>query len=1573
MKSYLYPPLAFLSLFLSTLAFGQETDCNNGLDDDGNGFIDCYDGACTGEGSCDDFYFGNTIVCQEEPTDNPSFTMRLQWGSPDKSANSHSTPAVGDIDQDGTPEIIVTNKQAKTLNIIDGVFGGYDANIANENGVAGPIALGFEPENAVAIADFEGDGYAEIIVVQDKGKKIAMYRYNDVTGQLEQDWIKTAADEMGLPGIADFNQDGIAEIYYRDEIRDVNGNIVVAAEAGRNWIQDVAHGPVAVDIDPSNPGLELVSGGQVWSVVDGAGNLTLTKTLLYDINVDIPAQDAAETRRYHIKYYSNWNDQWTMNSVADFDQDGNMDVFMPGGYGTSSTSFTTIFWWTPVTGQVRTYQDPNNNHPRGTGRVNIADVNGDGDLNAIYISDQKLYALKQDMTPLWIKGVKEGSSGFTSTTLFDFDGDGASETIYRSESEVMIIDGTDASTRVSIPCVSRTQEEYPIVADVDNDGQSELCVTCYTSNSTPFSPYANTEYSHVRVYEADGGEVWQPSRTIWNQHAYFNVNINDNLTVPKALQDHTILFGTTDCNTGLAEDQYPLNGFLNQSTYLEADGCPNYVSPDLALDPNSIAIDDLPVCPDVEFAVSFDITNEGDTDIAGSLPVTFYRGDPLTANGVKLNTFVNLISIPIEIGETRRVTSTVLGTGGDFELFIVINDNGSNTPPIDLNSSSIAECEADNNIGSALVTYTPFPLSIEMIRPNNEKCEEAFPDNGEARAFFFGTIAGKTQTMWYEDFQDLAAGTTVDTGDDAWSFTGGLGNATAQVDTYNGAKGFFTRRIGGKNENGMITFTTQAIDVTGSTDVRMSVDLISRNGGLETSGDWRDFTRAYYNIDGGAFQLMANGDAKGSYTYQSATASVPDGTTTVQFQFEIHSTSDDEQQLLDNLLVTGQSSDVTKEFSEADGFQFNWFAAGNFTDPVYTGSRYSSMAEGDYDVVGFASTSNCFSDTVRVTIGRTAPTFNILVTEVNPLTNCTVPDGELSAAIEQLDSNGDPIDTVTVGYDFTWFLASEGVTPIGTGSVLSNRSAESYLVFVQSQTSGCTNTNTEVVTTNIVRPAAPDVTKTDVVSCTDLATGEASASVGGSTAGYLFRWYNGSTIKPTHDFEGAVYSNLSPGDYTVVTIDDVSKCSSPTTTTVTINPPNGFPTPATALVSNNTSCDTPNGEATVDADGAGTVTGYTFEWFIGANTSNGNLLPNATYPSANISADGSTATGLTGTELGQVYTIRVTNDATNCSTTTTVSIIEEGVTPTFNFVEQVDAGNALYIDNKAYVEMPQAIAGLQGVTISYWAYLDANNYVNDNRIFSSGGTSETQVVLWTDNTDGIAFVVKTQSDGGRGRINTYYKPTGWVQITGTWSDASGVIRVYANGVKIGQTPYAGTGDGLYDAGNVMYLGRDGNFGNPSKFVGRVDEFRLYNRELSQAEIGELLCDPNAGTQDGLIINYSFEDAVTAANIRNSVVTNTAPTGATNNASIIWQGGASQGGTSSYAPSEIACPISSQATANTSCDPNSPVGRIDLTDGVDPISGDFTYTVYKGYEVKNDSLYGSNTTGIFENLPDNFYT
>ncbi|MDH5610228.1 MAG: hypothetical protein OEY56_12190, partial [Cyclobacteriaceae bacterium] len=122
MKSFHKSLLSLSAILLFSLqSFSQESSCTNGVDDDGDGFIDCYDSDCAGEGSCSTFFIGNAIVCKDEPTG--SFSMQLQWGSPDKSANSHATPAIGDIDSDGTPEVVVTNRQERTLAILDGVTG----------------------------------------------------------------------------------------------------------------------------------------------------------------------------------------------------------------------------------------------------------------------------------------------------------------------------------------------------------------------------------------------------------------------------------------------------------------------------------------------------------------------------------------------------------------------------------------------------------------------------------------------------------------------------------------------------------------------------------------------------------------------------------------------------------------------------------------------------------------------------------------------------------------------------------------------------------------------------------------------------------------------------------------------------------------------------------------------------------------------------------------------------------------------------------------------------------------------------------------------------------------------------------------------------------------------------------------------------------------------------------------------------------------------------------------------------------------------------------------------------------
>ena len=49
--------------------------CNNGIDDDFDGFIDCYDGDCASNVACDGIFLGNDATCQTPPPSFPAFTM----------------------------------------------------------------------------------------------------------------------------------------------------------------------------------------------------------------------------------------------------------------------------------------------------------------------------------------------------------------------------------------------------------------------------------------------------------------------------------------------------------------------------------------------------------------------------------------------------------------------------------------------------------------------------------------------------------------------------------------------------------------------------------------------------------------------------------------------------------------------------------------------------------------------------------------------------------------------------------------------------------------------------------------------------------------------------------------------------------------------------------------------------------------------------------------------------------------------------------------------------------------------------------------------------------------------------------------------------------------------------------------------------------------------------------------------------------------------------------------------------------------------------------------------------------
>ena len=172
--------------------------------------------------------------------------------------------------------------------------------------------------------------------------------------------------------------------------------------------------------------------GTAWADYDGDGDLDLyvskdTANILYQNNGDGTFSDVTST--------AGVGDTGNSRGTAwgDFDGDGDQEVAVAGGCWFSVFDFA---------------------------------------FNGMY-----RYAMAQ---------TKDWSSASTGSTVFDFNGDGASEVVFSDEEAVYVwgVDGTpglepwDRLTPylVDTEHKSWTVHEYPLVADVDADGKAEIVV-----------------------------------------------------------------------------------------------------------------------------------------------------------------------------------------------------------------------------------------------------------------------------------------------------------------------------------------------------------------------------------------------------------------------------------------------------------------------------------------------------------------------------------------------------------------------------------------------------------------------------------------------------------------------------------------------------------------------------------------------------------------------------------------------------------------------------------------------------------------------------------------------------------------------------------------------------------------------------------------------------------------------------------------------------------------------------------------------------------------------------------------
>lgn len=648
--------LALLTFFaLSLSAQNPVENCTNGLDDDGDGLIDCYDQDCTCTGQCDSFYY---TTCNADcffvpPCANVS--LGIQWTS-EAETNTYSPLVAGDMDRDGIPEVVTYECEKPDLYIIDGATG------ATKVHIVGPTY--WEGGTGVAIADLDHDGFGEIVIT---GNDLRLYCYEH-DGTLKY----TSTSLVGyhpryhytVPSIADMDHDGWAEIVIGNQV--FNGQTGALLAQGGAAVSAGEHparvavgfsfcSTVAMDVLPDNfcpdcAGLEIVAGNQVLSV-----------NLLTGAVTPIVTAPAA------------YSDGFT--SVVDFDQDGDLDAIVQG----KKNGLNTVYCWEIEAPTVMREFTLLSNWQEGASRVNVADLDGDGQLEISFVGHPWLYALDNDFKVLWRVSNLDASS-ITCSSVFDFCGDGSSDVIYRGQDFLQVIEGATGLVKWQDKCTSATHIENPLVLDVDADGQTEIIIQCGTGPGK----------GSVVAYEAVGSPGIS-SRRVWNQHAYFNTNINDDLSVPRYQQ-----------NPHIVGDSLQLNGFLNQ--YFN----PTFPSPDGVLSlKNSV------LCEIDSLVLTVELCNIGDNLMPPQTPVSAYIGNPQTTAALWAG------AVPIGFAllpdSCRTFTFRIPRLAND-SIFILLNDDHSIPPPFnlaqDFPSTTLGECSFVNNVAAFFFPYLPATLNL---------------------------------------------------------------------------------------------------------------------------------------------------------------------------------------------------------------------------------------------------------------------------------------------------------------------------------------------------------------------------------------------------------------------------------------------------------------------------------------------------------------------------------------------------------------------------------------------------------------------------------------------------------------------------------------------------------------------------------------------------------------------------------------------------------------------------------------------------------------------------------------------
>ncbi|MEO8195177.1 MAG: PKD domain-containing protein [Thermoanaerobaculia bacterium] len=496
----------------------------------------------------------------------------------------------------------------------------------------------------LAAGDIDGDGKVEIVtsVVTPEGSGfLQAYEHNGAfkwrSNTYDTHPFASGTSNRDNPSIADLDGDGNVEIVVGAYVFDRAGHRLWAGTGGQAYQtqrnNQLVGGAISVVADVDLDGLQEIVTGNTLYRFDGS------------IIWQRPDPDGYPA---------------VLN--ADDDPQAEIVVVAQGFIRLYDTDGTLI--WGPL--------EMPGSDPESGGPPSVGDLDGDGVPEIVVAGSDILWALHLDGTPLWQASTRDYSSSQTGATLFDFEGDGTYEVVYRDERRLRIYRGSDGEVLFEHVLSSTTMVEMPVVADVDRDGNAEIVVT---SDHAWDYPVPSGERTAGLLVFGDFSDNWVGARPIWNQHAYSI----DNVTVDAGIPAHPA-WGWLDHNSFRA----------NAGPTLAERGGTDVTAGRLVIDSSALPL----------IRATVRIGNAGTTPIPAGLEVWLHEGD---------ESWVNLRAV--------AATSTPLPPGAHLDLELSFDAGAGVTSPLIAIADALGrerECDEQNNRVEAAVDVTALGMWVTV-------------------------------------------------------------------------------------------------------------------------------------------------------------------------------------------------------------------------------------------------------------------------------------------------------------------------------------------------------------------------------------------------------------------------------------------------------------------------------------------------------------------------------------------------------------------------------------------------------------------------------------------------------------------------------------------------------------------------------------------------------------------------------------------------------------------------------------------------------------------------------------------